>query len=264
MDRAAGRPGRRGSRAGRREGRGAAPAGAARRPGAGRVRGQHGGVHRRPRRVQPGPDRGAAPRPAAGRRRRPSWSRPRPRPGPRCWTRRSTARCWTRCAPPTLERGLGEVAVRSSAAAEDAADSSYAGEHDSYLELHGPDAVAEAVRRCWASLYTARAVSYRGERDAGRDGRGRAADGAGPRGRGVHDPEPGQRRPLHAGLRGRLGPRRAAGLRRGHPGPVRAGQGQRRGAAPGDRRQADPAGPRARRRHGHRGRPASRCARPPA
>ena len=62
-------------------------------------------------------------------------------------------------------RGLGEVAVRSSAAAEDAADSSYAGEHDSYLELHGPDAVADAVRRCWASLYTARAVSYRGERD---------------------------------------------------------------------------------------------------
>ena len=65
------------------------------------------------------------------------------------------------------ERGLGPVAVRSSAAAEDAAETSYAGEHDSYLELHGPDAVAEAVRRCWASLYTARAVSYRGERDAG-------------------------------------------------------------------------------------------------
>ena len=65
------------------------------------------------------------------------------------------------------ERGLGSVAVRSSAAAEDAADTSYAGEHDSYLELHGPDAVAEAVRRCWASLYTTRAVSYRGERDAG-------------------------------------------------------------------------------------------------
>jgi pyruvate,water dikinase len=65
------------------------------------------------------------------------------------------------------DRGLGEVAVRSSAAAEDAADSSYAGEHDSYLELRGADAVADAVRRCWASLYTARAVSYRGERDAG-------------------------------------------------------------------------------------------------
>ena len=66
-----------------------------------------------------------------------------------------------------IEHGLDAVAVRSSAAAEDAADSSYAGEHDSYLELHGPDAVADAVCRCWASLYTGRAVSYRGERDAG-------------------------------------------------------------------------------------------------
>ena len=57
--------------------------------------------------------------------------------------------------------------MQISAAAEDAADSSYAGEHYSYLELHGPDAVADAVCRCWASLYTGRAVSYRGERDAG-------------------------------------------------------------------------------------------------
>jgi pyruvate, water dikinase len=61
----------------------------------------------------------------------------------------------------------GEVAVRSSAAAEDAAETSYAGEHDSYLELRGADAVADAVCRCWASLYTGRAVSYRGEREAG-------------------------------------------------------------------------------------------------
>ena len=65
------------------------------------------------------------------------------------------------------ELGLGDVAVRSSATAEDAAGSSYAGEHDSYLELRGADAVADAVCRCWASLYTARAVSYRGEREAG-------------------------------------------------------------------------------------------------
>ena len=63
--------------------------------------------------------------------------------------------------------GVAEVAVRSSAAAEDAADSSYAGEHDSYLELVGADVVADAVCRCWASLYTARAVSYRGARPAG-------------------------------------------------------------------------------------------------
>ena len=100
-----------------------------------------------------------------------------------------------------------------------------------------------------------RAVSYRGERDAGAMAvvvqqmvPARAA--------GVFmtlNPANGDR--STAGLRGRLGSRRAAGLRRGHPGPVRAGQGQRRGAAPGDRRQADPAGPRARRRHRHRGRP---------
>ncbi len=68
VDRAAGRPGRRGPRAGRRQGRGAAAAAGARRPGAGRVRGQHGRVHRRPRRVHPGPDRGAAARVAARRR----------------------------------------------------------------------------------------------------------------------------------------------------------------------------------------------------
>jgi pyruvate, water dikinase len=53
------------------------------------------------------------------------------------------------------------VAVRSSAVGEDAAGASFAGEHDTYLEIRGPDDVADAVARCWASLYTARAVSYR-------------------------------------------------------------------------------------------------------
>jgi pyruvate,water dikinase len=57
--------------------------------------------------------------------------------------------------------------VRSSAAAEDAADASYAGEHDSYLDVVGADAVADAVVACWASLYTARAVAYRRGRPAG-------------------------------------------------------------------------------------------------
>ena len=64
-------------------------------------------------------------------------------------------------------RAGGPVAVRSSAAAEDAADASYAGEHDSYLDVVGPDAVADAVVACWASLYTARAVAYRRGRPAG-------------------------------------------------------------------------------------------------
>ena len=66
-----------------------------------------------------------------------------------------------------LVGGDVRVAVRSSAVGEDAAGASFAGEHDTYLELRGPDAVADAVARCWASLYTARAVSYR--RRAGAD-----------------------------------------------------------------------------------------------
>lgn len=53
------------------------------------------------------------------------------------------------------------VAVRSSSAAEDSAQHSFAGEHDSYLGVVGEDEVCDAVRRCWASLFTARAISYR-------------------------------------------------------------------------------------------------------
>ena len=53
------------------------------------------------------------------------------------------------------------VAVRSSATCEDSPDASFAGEHDSYLWVRGEDEVLDAVRRCWASLFTDRAVSYR-------------------------------------------------------------------------------------------------------
>lgn len=53
------------------------------------------------------------------------------------------------------------VAVRSSSAAEDSADHSFAGEHDTYLWVRGADAVLAKVRECWASLYTDRAVEYR-------------------------------------------------------------------------------------------------------
>jgi pyruvate,water dikinase len=52
-------------------------------------------------------------------------------------------------------------AVRSSATAEDLPNASFAGQHDSYLNVVGSDAVLEHVRRCWASLFTARAVAYR-------------------------------------------------------------------------------------------------------
>lgn len=53
------------------------------------------------------------------------------------------------------------VAVRSSATAEDLPDASFAGQQDTYLWLIGRDEVASHVRRCWASLYTSRAIVYR-------------------------------------------------------------------------------------------------------
>ncbi|HEY9524683.1 MAG TPA: PEP/pyruvate-binding domain-containing protein, partial [Thermopolyspora sp.] len=57
--------------------------------------------------------------------------------------------------------GNGPVAVRSSATAEDLPYASFAGQQDTYLNITGPDAVLDAVRRCWASLWTDRAVAYR-------------------------------------------------------------------------------------------------------
>lgn len=53
------------------------------------------------------------------------------------------------------------VAVRSSATAEDLPDASFAGQQDTYLWLTGLDAVTEHIRKCWASLYTSRAIIYR-------------------------------------------------------------------------------------------------------
>ncbi|MGV9306810.1 PEP/pyruvate-binding domain-containing protein [Nonomuraea sp. NPDC003727] len=53
------------------------------------------------------------------------------------------------------------VAVRSSATAEDLPYASFAGQQDTYLNVVGPEAVRDAVRRCWASLWTDRAVAYR-------------------------------------------------------------------------------------------------------
>nr|WP_246848766.1 PEP/pyruvate-binding domain-containing protein [Pseudarthrobacter sp. NIBRBAC000502772] len=56
------------------------------------------------------------------------------------------------------------VAVRSSATAEDLPSASFAGQQDTYLNVVGAAAVVEAVRNCWASLWTDRAVSYRASR----------------------------------------------------------------------------------------------------
>lgn len=62
------------------------------------------------------------------------------------------------------------VAVRSSATAEDLPDASFAGQQDTYLWLNGRDSVAEHVRRCWASLYTSRAIVYRLKNDIPNEG----------------------------------------------------------------------------------------------
>jgi phosphoenolpyruvate synthase/pyruvate phosphate dikinase len=52
-------------------------------------------------------------------------------------------------------------AVRSSATAEDTPTASFAGQQDTYLNVRGPAAVVEHISRCWASLFTERAVTYR-------------------------------------------------------------------------------------------------------
>ncbi|EQD37100.1 phosphoenolpyruvate synthase, partial [mine drainage metagenome] len=53
------------------------------------------------------------------------------------------------------------VAVRSSATAEDLPDASFAGQQETFLNVRGAVAVLEACRRCYASLFTDRAISYR-------------------------------------------------------------------------------------------------------
>jgi len=56
---------------------------------------------------------------------------------------------------------LCRVAVRSSAVAEDLSEASFAGQHDTYLNVYGAENVLHAVKKCWASLFTARALVYR-------------------------------------------------------------------------------------------------------
>ncbi len=69
-----------------------------------------------------------------------------------------------RTAYAKLEREYGQrcdVAVRSSATAEDLPDASFAGQQETYLNIRGADAVIEAVKKSFASLFTNRAISYR-------------------------------------------------------------------------------------------------------
>ena len=59
------------------------------------------------------------------------------------------------------EFGDRPLAVRSSATAEDLPEASFAGQQESYLNVVGRNALLDAVRRCWSSLWTARAMAYR-------------------------------------------------------------------------------------------------------
>ncbi|MDW7773789.1 MAG: phosphoenolpyruvate synthase [Desulfobulbaceae bacterium] len=69
-----------------------------------------------------------------------------------------------------MEKEYGDnvdVAVRSSATAEDLPDASFAGQQETYLNICGPEALIDACKRCFASLFTNRAISYRHDKGFG-------------------------------------------------------------------------------------------------
>jgi pyruvate,water dikinase len=66
--------------------------------------------------------------------------------------------------------GGGKVAVRSSATAEDLPGASFAGQQDTFLDIEGDEALLDAIRRCWASLWNERAVAYRADHSIEEDG----------------------------------------------------------------------------------------------
>ena len=61
----------------------------------------------------------------------------------------------------TYGQDMIDVAVRSSATAEDLPDASFAGQQETFLNVRGSESILEAVRNCFASLFTDRAISYR-------------------------------------------------------------------------------------------------------
>jgi pyruvate,water dikinase len=73
-----------------------------------------------------------------------------------------------------LARSVGDeqppVAVRSSALGEDSEEASHAGQQESFLWVRGLEHVCDAVRDCWASLYTPQAISYRAAMAGGESG----------------------------------------------------------------------------------------------
>lgn len=61
----------------------------------------------------------------------------------------------------SYEKLGGKVAVRSSATSEDLEEASFAGQQDTFLNIEGSEEVLGAVKKCWASLFNARAIYYR-------------------------------------------------------------------------------------------------------
>ena len=64
--------------------------------------------------------------------------------------------CLNKCNVPAVP-----VAIRSSATAEDLPGASFAGQQDTFLWIRGADGILEHVKKCWSSLFTARAIYYR-------------------------------------------------------------------------------------------------------
>lgn len=72
--------------------------------------------------------------------------------------------CWYTawlCQPLSGDRRYTPLAVRSSATAEDLPGASFAGQQETFLNVRGETALLDAVKRCWSSLWTARALAYR-------------------------------------------------------------------------------------------------------
>jgi phosphoenolpyruvate synthase/pyruvate phosphate dikinase len=72
--------------------------------------------------------------------------------------------------PVSPRQAAEPLAVRSSATAEDLPEASFAGQQDTFLNVDGYGEVLEAVKGCWASLWTARAIGYRARQGIGTEG----------------------------------------------------------------------------------------------
>ncbi|MDR3305587.1 MAG: pyruvate, phosphate dikinase [Clostridiales Family XIII bacterium] len=90
-----------------------------------------------------------------------SWIENAPMPGPVREEARTAYAHLSGMAGAAGESAKYPVAVRSSATAEDLPSASFAGQHETYLGIRGIDAVLDHIKKCWASLWSAQAISYR-------------------------------------------------------------------------------------------------------